>query len=246
MSKTNKEKGPHQAKNKISDATKENDFEVVEQNSADERKTVIVDKDFENLEFDDKVWLWWRENKVSVIAAVIAAVAIIVIFNGYRMLEAKALKEAQSAYQECNNDLASLETFAKEYAYSELAGIAGLQVADAEYAKSNFAKAQELYTSALGSLNKNQSEITAKAQMGIAFCQIKQGNKADAVASLKAITQHESVNPAFKAEASFQLAVLEFSNGEKLIAKGLLDSLVQNPNAGIWASQAENFIKINY
>ncbi len=42
---------------------------------ADERKTVILDNELEGLEFEDKVWLFWRRNK-NVIIAVVAAIFI--------------------------------------------------------------------------------------------------------------------------------------------------------------------------
>ncbi|MFI3290258.1 MAG: tetratricopeptide repeat protein [Opitutales bacterium] len=241
----NNNKAPiNKAKNKISDIkTKEEDFEVVDQNTADERKTVIADSDFENLEFDDRVWLWWKEYKFSAIVSVIAALAIIVLVNGHRMLQQKAITDAQAAYSQCTDD-ASLEKFISEFGYSELAGVAAMTLADKEYNNSNFAKAQELYAKALRSLDK--SELAAKALIGEAFAMIKQGKTDEATIALEKVAQAEKVNATYKAQATFELAVLEYTKGAKDVSKAILDKLIQNPQAGIWASKAQNFIKTNF
>ena len=73
-------KGPHAAKNKTAE-----DILDGKVSSVDERKTVVLDEDLENVEFDDKVWLYWKRNRNFIILLLGAVFAVIVGTQGWKM-----------------------------------------------------------------------------------------------------------------------------------------------------------------
>ncbi len=248
MSDLNKFRGPHQSKYKPispdSDVFGLEGVKVPDPNnvkSADERKTVIADADFENLDFDDRVWLWWRENKKSVILAVVVSFVLIIGVNAYKLVSHQAMIAEQTAYNACS-DAKSLEEFALNNG-GTLGAVAALQSGDDLFKNAKFAEAKSFYAKAEKGLKGNP--LLGRAALGVAFSEIALGNKAEGKKALADIVQNAQVNEAFKIQAQYELGVMEFADGNKDAAKKTLQAVADNPASGMYGQQANSFILIN-
>ncbi|MBR4597428.1 MAG: tetratricopeptide repeat protein [Opitutales bacterium] len=238
-----KNKGPHQAKNKpanygTSDAIFGSEIKIQNPNaSADERKTVILDEDLEGLEFEDRVWLFWRRNKNFVITLVALVFAVIIgkhAWLSYKASRDNALASEFSAAATFEGRAA----FAKSNSGTSAAGVALLENADALYSEGKFAEAAEIYKSAAAPLKGDI--FYGRALLGEAICVLKSGKAAEAEKLLQSL----SANPealSYSAEAAYHLGVLAYSQGKLGDAEKYFASAASNPSAGQWAFKAEIF-----
>ena len=58
--------------------------------AADERKTVILDEDLDGVEFEDRVWLYWKRNRNFIVFTITAACAIVIGVQAWKMYRANA------------------------------------------------------------------------------------------------------------------------------------------------------------
>lgn len=114
-----------------------------ESNIVDERNLIDTEESVE-LTIEDKIALYWMENKGFIIMSFIALAAVLVGINGVKMYGESAEKKLQAAYSEARAS-DTLEQFAKDNSTKELGGFAALTVADEAYNEKDFAKAQEFY-----------------------------------------------------------------------------------------------------
>ena len=121
MSDNSFKRGPHAAKNKIPEDILNGKISAV-----DERKTIVLDEDLENVDFDDKVWLYWKRNRNFIILTVTAALAIIVGVQGWKMYTANRASSMASGY-EIAHSTNDLHNFAKSNAGTKLGALAMLE-----------------------------------------------------------------------------------------------------------------------
>jgi len=235
----NKARGPHQAKNKPQPSDDvilgQGAVQVANPRAVDERKSVILNKDLDNLEFEDKVWLWWRANKNFVVFTVIVAFAIIIGVQGMRWFETQQTLAVQNAYLSAN-DSDALLAFANDNASSPLAGVAALRLADEAYQANDFAKSAELYAKASESLTGNV--LFSRARLGLAFSFLNSDKADEGKKILQEIVNDKTANKVFQAQAAYHFGVLTFAEG----GKEILENLQADESAGLWGSMAEQFL----
>ena len=136
-------KGPQNAaKNKPHIST---DAELASVPASDERKTVILDEDLEGVDLEDRVWLYWKRNRNFIIFTIVAAFAIVIGVQGWKMYKASSSDTLAAAYAAANTP-EKLAEFAKAHSGTTLAGVAQLQNADTAFNAGKFADAQKLYS----------------------------------------------------------------------------------------------------
>ena len=239
----NKNRGPHQAKNKplnlgSSDAIFGGSVSVQNPNaSADERKTVILDEDLEGLEFEDRVWLFWKRNKNFIITLIVLAFAVIIgkhAWISYNAARGNAIAKEFAAAETFD----ARASFAKSNSGTYAAGAALLENADSLYAEGKYADAAEAYKAAAKALKG--CAVYGRAALGEAMGALKAGNAAEAEKLLAQISEDPEALT-YSAEAAFHLGVLKYSQGRAEDAKKCFDSVIANPGAGQWALKAEAF-----
>ncbi len=208
--------------------------------AADERKTVALNDDVSGAEFEDKVWYYWGKNKNFIIMLFVITLALIVGIQGWKYYKAQKFDALASAYESTTN-AESRAAFALENSGSVIAGIALLQNADEAYAAKQYEKSAALYTDAVKSLGT--SILSGRAKIGEAMSLFNTGNASEAKKLLTDISQDNTIDYSFRSEASYTLAVSELNGGNKETAKTMLETLVKDKNAGIWAMLAEEAIK---
>ena len=221
-------KGPHAARNKIVRD------EIV--SDVDERKTVILDEQLEDVEFDDKVWLYWTRNKTSIIATVVAAFAIIIGVQSYKLYRASAENALAAAYSAAATP-DQLAAFAKDYAGTKLSGVALLQNADKLYADGKPADALKLYASAKGDLKA--TILYGRALIGEAVC-VYSADKNKGADLLRGAYADKTIDPVFRAQAGYLLGLALKEQNKIEEAKTVLTSVSGDINGGYFAQLAQS------
>lgn len=186
-------------KNKIHNPTLPDD----QQDVVDERHLVDA-KESEEISFEDRISIYWSENKGFISGSIFVLALVIIGFNGMRILQSQSEAKVQAAYAEAKA-ADTLDAFAQANAGSELGGLAALSVADAAYEAADFERAINFYTIASGALEG--SILEGRALVGQAFARFYNGQEADALAQLADIAANASLAEATRAEAAYHLAI---------------------------------------
>lgn len=241
MSDKNFRKGPHasRAKQKLEDIVSA-DAGVVP--SSDERKTVVLDEDLEGVEFDDRVWLYWKRNKTFLITSIVLAFAVVIGVQSFKMYR-KAVKNALAAEYAMATTPEQLAKFAKENSGKALAGVALLQNADTFYADGKFVDAQKTYQEASKPLVGTVLEGRALLGEAMSVCAQDVAKGAEA---LKAVFENAKIDSAYKAQAGYLLGLAYRQLGKTAEAKDVLKKVSADKNSGYYARLAEESLsKIN-
>ena len=237
-----KDRGPHQAKNKpVLDSSIFGAGSISVQNpdvsAADERKTVILDEDLEGLEFEDKVWLYWRRNKNFIVLLITLAFVFIVGSNAWK-LYVRSSKNALAEEFAAASTFDARADFSKANVNTPAAGVALVQNADILFADGKFKEAAENYKTAAGYLKSGV--LFGRASLGEAVSLLKGGEAEAGKAALLALSKNYSAG-AYSAEAAYHLGVLALSGGDSAAAEAYFEDVQKNPNAGNWAYLAQNY-----
>ena len=224
-------KGPHAAKNKTAE-----DILDGKVSSVDERKTVVLDEDLENVEFDDKVWLYWKRNRNFIILLLGAVFAVIVGTQGWKIYSLNNAAALASAY-EASFSAGNLEDFSKANPGTKLGAVAALEVADKFYLEGKYDNAKILYTQSAGALKTNV--LFGRAKLGEAMCEymIDPGKGKSA---FEALYNDNSIAPTFRAEAGYLWAQVEISNGNNAGARKILEDIAKNQAYGVYTRLASD------
>lgn len=237
-----RDRGPHQAKNKpILDSAifGGGGVEVANPNvsNADERKTVILDEDLEGLEFEDRVWLYWRRNKNFIVLLITLAFVVVVGSNAWKLY----VKNSKNALAESFADAETFEErvdFSKANANTPAAGVALLQNADVLYGQGKYKEAAENYKTAADYIKSGV--LFGRACLGNAVSLLKAGEAEAGKAALIALSKDYATG-AYSAEAAYHLGVLSLVSGDSAAAEAYFEDVQKNPKAGNWAYLAQNY-----
>jgi hypothetical protein len=213
-------------KNKIHNPTLPED----QQNVVDERHLIDAE-DSAEISFEDRISIYWMENKAFIGGCIFVLALLIIGFNGMRIYQSHAESKIQAAYTEA---LASetLAEFAQAHANKELGGLAALTVADAAYAEEDFEKALNFYTIAAGALAGNILE--GRARIGQAFARFYTGAESEALAQLADIAANSALAEVVRAEAAYHLAVEADVAGRAEEYARYVAQIQASPVAGQW------------
>lgn len=231
MSDNSFKRGPHAAKNKIPEDILNGKISAV-----DERKTVVLDEDLENVDFDDKVWLYWKRNRNFIILTVTAVLAIIVGVQGWKMYTANHASSMASGY-EIAHSTNDLHNFAKSNAGTKLGALAMLESADKFYSEKKYAEAKQMYAQSAKALKS--TVLFGRALLGEAMSEYMTSPDAG-IGKLGDVFANASVDASFRAQAGLNLAQAQISAGKPADARKVLEEISKNPSNGIYARLAAN------
>ena len=186
-------------KNKISSPT----LPEEQQNLVDERNLVDI-QESEEISFEDRISMYWMENKGFISSCIFVLALIIIGFNGMRMYQSHAESKLQVAYAEAvaNETIAD---FAQVNSNKYLGGLAALVVADQAYSVKEFEKALNFYGIAADALATNF--LAGRSLLGQAFANFYMGNEETALAQLADIAANSMLAEVARAEAAYHLAI---------------------------------------
>ena len=184
-------------KNKATNPTLPDDQQV------DERHLVDA-KESEDISIEDRIHLYWTENKGFISGCILLLALVIIGFNGMRLYKQHAEAGLQAAYTEAlaADDLAG---FAESHRDEALGGLAALEVADGFYASEDYSSAIKYYEIAVDALDRDL--LNGRAQLGLAFAIFGNGDAAKGLALLEVLADDASIPQAIRQEAAYHLAI---------------------------------------
>lgn len=198
--------------------------------NVDERNLVDAEGSAD-LAIEDRVSMYWLENKSFVTGCIVLLALIIVGFNGTRIYQDYVSEQQAADYQAAVTD-DTLADFAGDHSQLSLGGFAALKVADAAYEAEDFTRALEYYTEASGILAG--TPLADRAQLGEALAQYKSGDAETALTTLEALAANLSATEGIRAEAAYYLAITAFSEGRTDDFKNFADQVNSLEQARQW------------
>jgi len=169
----------------------------------DERHLVDVE-DSEEISIEDRISIYWMENKGFISGCIFVLALLIIGFNGMRIYKGHAEGKIQVAYAEAKAS-DTLAEFAQAHSNKDLGGLAALTVADQAYTAEEFEKALNFYSIAADALADNI--LAGRARLGQAFANFYNDNESAALAQLADIAGDSNLPEVARAEAAYHLAV---------------------------------------
>ncbi len=177
----------------------------------DERNLIDLEDSFA-LSIEDRLSIYWQENKGFLIGCIIVLMLTVVGYQGMRILKEQTEAALKNEYAEADANN-TLDEFARTHSDKALGGFAALKLADEAYANSDFGTALEFYDLAGAALE--EPALAGRAKLGLAFSLYNDGKPEEGIAQLNAITSDTSLSEAARAEAAYHLAVEAHTAGRK-------------------------------
>jgi hypothetical protein len=203
----------------------------------DERNLIHLE-DSADISFEDRVSVYWMENKSFIIGCIFVLMFVIVAYQGMRIYNGQAELQLQEKYADARNN-ETLAEFAKANGNKDLGGFAALITADDAYKADDYSKALEFYTIAANGLS--DSILIGRAQMGQAFALYQSGSEAEGLAKLNAVTADSSLAEAIRAEAAYHLAVEADAAGRTDEYDSYAAQINSSPLAGQWQQRLDYY-----
>lgn len=216
-------------KNKIQNDTLPADQQVDERNLIDLEEA-------EEVSLEDRIHLYWMENKGFVSACFTVLALLIIAFNGMRMYRTQAESKIQAAY----NDALANETlaeFALDYSNKALGGFAALDVADVAYNQEDFERAIEFYSIAANAIENDL--VVGRARIGLAFSSYYSGKTEEGLNQLKALAADSSLSEAVRSEAAYHLAIDADVNGDNALFESYANQVSSVSKPGQWQQRMQ-------
>jgi len=216
-------------KNKIHNDTLPEDMQ------ADERNLIDTEES-EDISFEDRVHLYWMENKGFITGCITVLALLIIGFNGMKIYVSYAEGKIQSAYAEATaND--TLEDFAKEYNGKALGGLAALEVADTAYDAEDYATAVEYYAMVPDAVDNDI--LLGRARIGLAFATYYSGDAEKGLAQLRDVAADNSLPEAVRSEAAYHLAVHADVSGDATAFENYASQVASSSSPGQWQQRMQ-------
>jgi predicted negative regulator of RcsB-dependent stress response len=216
-------------KNKISNPTLPDDQQPDERNLIDAEES-------EEVSIEDRIHLYWMDNKGFISGCITVLALLIIGFNGMKIYVSYAEDKIQSAYAEAKASDA-LEDFAKAHSNKTLGGLAALEVADAAYTAGEYATAGEFYSIAVNSLDTDI--LLGRASIGQAFATFYDGDEDKGLAQLRALAADSGLPEAIRAEAAYHLAVDADVSGDSGTFESYASQVSNSSTAGQWQQRMQ-------
>jgi len=209
---------------------KNSDPLLPEENVVDERNLIDVE-DSAELSVEDRISMYWMENKGFIIGCITALAFALIALNGLRIYKDHSIENLKADYA---NALAeeTLESFAEANANKELGGVAALAVADQAFEAETYEKAIQFYQIASGALE--DGILSGRAQLGEAFALYQNGQTSEGIAQLSAIAANESLAESVRGEAAYHLALEADLNGNNEAYDAYVAQIESMPLASSW------------
>ncbi|MCF3651162.1 tetratricopeptide repeat protein [Synoicihabitans lomoniglobus] len=199
--------------------------------AGDDRNIVAADASAPTTDFETVVVRFWEKNRVALLAATIVVVVMILGRHGWEMMQDSKAASTREAYAAATTD-AARTSFAQEYAGTELAGAAWLEVGDTAFKDGRFSEAINAYDSAAAELEG--TVFADRIRLGRAMAQTLNGDRAGGQSALRDLANNTGVSPAVRCEAAFHLASSAAAKGDTETLNALATQIAAIDTASNW------------
>lgn len=202
--------------------------------AGDDRNLVLVDEDFQDADFEDRVWLFWQRHGKRTIAAGVAlflAIIAAIVYVQVGKMRIAALQAEYAATETAEQKLA----FAKANESEPIAGTAYFAVGTEFANGGKYAEAADAFANAARVFagKKEFSAMQNRAEIASAAALARTGtpeNLASAKESLKKLAGTPAADPLYRGQAMYELAV-------SAVAAGNLDE------ARLWLNEMDRALE---
>lgn len=214
----------------------------------DDRNLVLVDDDFQDADFEDRVWLFWqRHGKKTVAAATALFLAIIgvIVYVEVREMRVSDLQVEYATLQTPDQKLA----FAKANEKDPIAGTAYYAAAQALVEEGKFAEAATAYENAARVFTQPEFlAMSDRAKIAQAACLARintQEATARSQAILKRLAASPAADPLYRGQAMYELATFALSSGNIAEARLWINEMDRTLDSGnIWQERKRELLLI--
>lgn len=202
--------------------------------AGDDRNLVPVNETTA-LSFEDKVSVFWQNNRTLVLGVCIAVIVMIAGKGAWDYIGRQRELDVQREYAAAKTP-EQLKAFAESHAGHTLGAIAQLRMADDAYKAGKAADAVAAYDKAINALAGGP--LAARAKVGRAMAKVQAGKASEGMSELKQLADDAKQLKPVRAEATYHLASLAAEAGNAAEVQKLSDQLMQIDPSSPWASRA--------
>lgn len=216
--------------------------------AGDDRNLVLVDDDFQDADFEDKVWLFWRRHgrKTIAVAALIffSALSVIIYTQGQKI----HVESLQSEYATLTT-MEDRRAFAQENSSDPMAGTIFYQLGNELFREGKFEAAASEYRSAATVYEKLQNPDFAlprdRAKFSEAVALERAGQKEASQGLLKTLAGTLETDENVRGQAMYNLAVSALNVGDLETARNWLNEMDRALSAqNMWHAEKENLLRL--
>jgi tetratricopeptide (TPR) repeat protein len=202
----------------------------------DDRPVVAASTDLPQVSFEERVQLFWFENKKTILLTCALVFVILVAKEGVLYYLDQRERAIGTAFAAAETNPEKLRAFANENSGHKLAGLAWLSIGDDAFKAAKYADAASAYDKAEPLVAG--TAFAGRALIGQAFSIGLGGDKTKAESLFKKIAADEKQAAATRTEARYHLALLAVEAGRVDEARKALDEVQQGDESGAWSQRA--------
>ena len=203
-------------------------------------KSIPLDLDTSAMSAEERISDYWEKNQRSILVSIAICFIAILGFQGTKIVQNNAALKLQDAYKTALLE-DSLSDFIKAYKDTLIGGFSALSLANDAYNAENYSDALIYFETASDSLASNQSPLSSKAQIGIAFCHYQLDlNKG--IEALESLLNNDAILDSVRAEAGFTLASLAKTQGKLEKAKAYAKIVSSLEKGGSWTTRINQIL----
>ncbi|QTF92302.1 hypothetical protein, partial [Halomonas sp. BM-2019] len=184
--------------------------------SVDERNLIDA-AESASLSFEDRVRIYWDENRAFIIGSIVVLLVVVVGYQGLVAFQNIRERAVRDEFALVGDDLDERKAFVERRGNTPQGGFAALSVAAIEALR--------------------DSPLAGRAHMGRAISALRGGDVAEGEAMLKAIADNRDLPQAARAEAVFHLAIIALSQGDSAQLESRAAQLDAMPFAQVWQNR---------
>jgi len=216
-------------KNKITNPT------LPEDQQTDERHLIDTEESAD-VSFEDRMHLYWMENKGFITGCITVLALLVIGFNGMKIFASYSQEKIQASYAEAKaND--TLADFARTHSNKALGGLAALEVADSAYTEGDYTTAETFYSIAVDAFKNDV--LLGRARIGQAFANFYLGEPDQGLAQLRAVAADSILPAAIRAEAAYHLAIEADVSGDATAFESYASQVSNSASAGQWQQRMQ-------
>jgi predicted negative regulator of RcsB-dependent stress response len=205
------------------------------QNPDVDERNLIDTAESVSLSFEDRIRIYWDENRAFIIGSIIVLIAIIVGYQGLVAFQNSRERAVRNELATLTDDRDERIAFVERRANTPQGGFIALAIADEYFEDGEYADAAVFYQKAIDALGDNP--LAGRAHLGRAISALRAGDTEQGRAMLEKIADNRNLPQATRAEAVFHLAIIALNNGDNSQLEARAAQLDGMPYAQIWQAR---------